>query len=162
MLTIVTSVILGFVIAGIIAIRKKHKLVLVVTAELMVGLMTGFIVGFAVSMGIWQVLPKDYVLIENINLMRMNNQEPKCFVAKVQWRKNENSMYMFLRKDMNGKPKFDMIPITKTAYPHKEQREDGLIKVYENKSKVYHLFTLASDFRYGIFIPEDSIILTSK
>jgi len=153
---------LGFVIAGIIAIRRKHKLVLVVTAELMVGLMTGFIVGFAVSMCIWQVLPKDYVLIENINLMQMNNEEPKCFVAEVQWNKNESSMYMFLRKDMNGKPKFDMIPVAKTAYPRKEQREDGLIKVFENKSKIYHLFTLVPDVRYGIFIPENSIILTSK
>jgi hypothetical protein len=158
----VMGAILGLLIAGIIAIRKKHKLVLVVTAELMVGLMTGFIVGYAVSIGVWQALPKDYVLIENINLMRMNNQEPKCFVAEVKWRKNESSMYMFLRKDTNGKQKFDMIPIAKTAYPRKEQREDGLIRVFENKSKVYHLFTLASDFRYGIFVPEDSIILTSK
>ena len=162
MLTMITGAFLGLVIAGIIAIRRKHKSVLVVTAELMVGLMTGFIVGYVVSVCMWQILPKDYVLTENINLMQMNNQEPKCFIAEVKWNKSVISMYMFLRKDMNGKLKFDRIPVAKTADPYKKQREDGLIRVFENKSKIYHLFTLTSDVRYGIFIPEDSIVLTLK
>lgn len=160
MLTMVICAILGLIIAGIIAIRvrKKHKLAFIGTISLMTGLMMGLVVGFSVSLGLWYVLPKDYVLTENINLMQINNQEPKCFVAE-----NESGMYyMFLRKDTNEKQKFDMIPIAKSASPYKKQREDGLIKVFKNKSKIYHLFTFLPDVRYEIFIPEDSIILTSK
>jgi len=170
MLTIVTCAILGLIVGGLATIIKRRKWTLAVSTNLVIGLVLGFIVGGLVSVGISPVLPKDYVLIENINLMQMNNQEPKCFVAEVpwkknessMWKKNENSMYMFLRKDINEKQKFDMIPIAKSASPYKEQREDGLIKVFENKSKIYHRFTLVPDFRYGIFIPEDSVVLTSK
>ena len=170
MLTMVIGAILGLIIAGITVIIGKCKRTLIVITILAFGLMLGFIVGGLVSVGISSVLPKDYVLIENINLMQMNNQEPKCFIAEVpwkknessMWKKNEDSMYMFLRKDTNGKQKFDMIPIAKSASPYKKQREDGLIRVFENKSKIYHLFTSLPDFRYGIFVPEDSIILTSK
>ena len=168
MLTILIGAFLGLIITGIIAIRarerarEKRKWTLVVTAELTIGLIIGLLVGFVASICLWPVLPKDYVITENINLMRMNNQEPKCFIAEVKWGKSKSSRYMFLKKDINEKQKFDMIPIAKIAGPYKKQREDGLIKVFENKSKIFHLFTFLPDVRCEIFIPEDSVVLTSK
>lgn len=115
------------------------------------GMISVFVAVF-ISLCIAVILPKEHILVKELEIVPIELEEQKYFVIL---RGTADSV--FFTKDKNGKIKRIYRIPKKRLNIMEQERNNGLFRVYENRSKTYKFFSFFTDTKYETLIPKNTI-----